>query len=252
MLLSRSTTALAATVVGVGMLGLGLGLPPDWRRRWLPGLVMLLAGMLLVYALMLVQLLPGLGTLMAPLAALTDKDSTMTGRTEIWNILFDHIAQRPLLGSGYGAYWTPEPSAAAESWAFAERMGGFYPGSAHNGYLEIVNDLGWVGLSALMVYLAAHVRLCLRLLPLAPVQAVLYLALFFQQLVANLSETHWFSVLSVDFVLMTLLSAALARSLLEHDLRANFGVPPASEGPLPRRVAVAPRASAPGWAGEAV
>jgi hypothetical protein len=53
----------------------------------------------------------------------------------------------------------------------------------------------------------------------------LFLALFFQQAITNLSETHWFSVQSVDFVIMALATTALARGLLEHRLRLVFGEP---------------------------
>jgi hypothetical protein len=56
-------------------------------------------------------------------------------------------------------------------------------------------------------------------------QAALYLALFFQQAITNLSESHWFSVLSVDFIIMTLTTMAVARALLEYRLRFAFGRP---------------------------
>jgi len=104
-------------------------------------------------------------------------------------------------------------------------MGSFYPGSAHNGYLEIVNDLGWTGLVCLIAYIIMYARQSLQLLGIDRNQGALYLALFFQQAITNLSETHWFSVLSVDFVIMTLATMALARGLLEHRLRLVFGEP---------------------------
>jgi len=169
----------------------------------------------------------GLGTLLTSLASLTGKDTTLTGRTGIWWILAEHIELRPFFGSGYAAYWTAGPMLGTESHEFVRRMQGFYPGSAHNGYLEVANDLGWVGLTGLLGYAAMHVRQSLQLLRLERSQAVLYLAIFFQQAITNLSESHWFSVLSVDFVIMTLASTALARSLLEHRLRGAFGDPAA-------------------------
>jgi hypothetical protein len=76
-----------------------------------------------------------------------------------------------------------------------------------------------------MLYAAMHVRQLLRLLRLDAVQATLLMAMFLQQAVTNLSETHWFSVLSVDFVFMTLASTAVARSLLEQRWHAAFGTP---------------------------
>jgi exopolysaccharide production protein ExoQ len=230
--LSRSSTSLAATVFVMAFLVMLLR-SPHGLRPYMPYLVGLLVAILLIYALAILNLIPGLGTLMAPITLLTGKDMSLTGRTEIWAILSEHIRYHPFLGTGYGAYWTAGPVAGTESYEFMWRMDSFYPGSAHNGYLEIVNDLGWGGLVCLFAYIITHVRQSLQLLGIDRNQGTLYLALFFQQAITNLSETHWFSVLSVDFVIMTLATMALARGLLEHRLRLVFGEPqPSTSGPF--------------------
>jgi len=237
LVLSRSSTSLAATVF-VMIFMVALLRSPHGLRPYLPYLVSMLVAALLIYALAILNLIPGLGTLMAPVTLLTDKDMTFTGRTEIWAILAEHIRWHPFLGTGYGAYWTGAPVAGTESYEFVWRMRSFYPGSAHNGYLEIVNDLGWVGLACLIAYILTHVRQCLQLLEIDRHQGALYLALFLQQAITNLSETHWFSVLSVDFVIMTLATTALARGLLEHRLRSIFGEPHPSIGRPVNRLAL--------------
>lgn len=224
LLLSRSSTAIATSVV-VMLLMLVFVKTPDHLRTLLPIFVTALTAVLLIYALAILNLIPGLNTLMSPIAAMIDKDLTFTGRTDIWAILTEHISYRPLLGTGYGAFWTAGPVAGTESYEFIWRMGGFYPGSAHNGYLEIVNDLGWVGLACFFGYVVYYIRQALQLMGVDRNQGALYLALFFQQAITNLSETHWFSVLSVDFVIMALATLALARGLLEQKLYAAFGVP---------------------------
>jgi O-antigen ligase len=224
LVLSRSSTSLAATVFVMVFLVMLLR-SPHGLRPYVPYLVAMVVATLLIYALAILNLIPGLGTLMAPLTLLTNKDMTFTGRAEIWGILSEHIRWHPFLGTGYGAYWTAGPVAGTQSYEFVWRMRSFYPGSAHNGYLEIVNDLGWVGLMCFVAYAITHVRQSLQLLGVDRNQGALYLALFFQQAITNLSETHWFSVLSVDFVIMTLATTALARSLLEARLRSIFGEP---------------------------
>jgi O-antigen ligase len=167
---------------------------------------------------------------MSPITALTGKDMWSSGRAEIWAVLSEHIRYHPFLGTGYGAYWTAGPVAGTESYAFVWRMGSFYPGTAHNGYLDIVNDLGFAGLVFLIAYIIAHVWQSLQLLGIDRHQGALYLALFFQQVITNMSETHWFSVRSVDFVIMTLATMALARGLLQHRLHLVFGEPHHSVG----------------------
>lgn len=224
LVLSRSSTSLAAAVFVVVFLVMllrsGQGLRP-----YVPYLVAMLVATLLIYALAVLNLIPGQGTLMSPITALTGKDTWSSGRAEIWAVLSDHIRYHPFLGTGYGAYWTAGPVPGAESYAFMWRMNSFYPGTAHNGYLDIVNDLGFAGLVLLLAYIVTHVRQSLQLMGVDRHQGALYLALFFQQAIANLSETHWFSVRSVDFVIMTLATMALARGLLEYRLRLVFGEP---------------------------
>jgi exopolysaccharide production protein ExoQ len=104
-------------------------------------------------------------------------------------------------------------------------MGAFYPGSAHNGYLDVVNDLGWVGFLCLLAYMLTFVRQSLQLAALDRNQSALYVALYLQQALTNLTESHWFSVRSVDFVIMTLATFAVARGLLDHRLHLAFGAP---------------------------
>jgi O-antigen ligase len=106
----------------------------------------------------------------------------------------------------------------SQSFEFLTRLY-FYPGQAHNGYLDVTNDLGLLGAMLLVGYLATYVAQALKLLAIDRAQGALYLGLVFQQLVSNLSESRWFNVLSVDFVMMTLATTALARDLLEGRLR---------------------------------
>ena len=53
---------------------------------------------------------------------------TLTGRTELWQTLLQYVYERPLLGFGYGSFWTPqrlEVLTQREGWVF---------GSAHSEY----------------------------------------------------------------------------------------------------------------------
>ena len=220
LVLSRSSTSLVAA--GFTLLFLiTLLRSPRALRRYMPWMVALFIATLLAYSLAVLQIVPGLHTLMSPIGEITGKDMSFTGRTDIWDIVSEHIRLHPLLGTGYGAYWTGYGEGTA-SYDFFERLN-FNPGSAHNGYLEILNDLGALGLIVLFGYLAVFVVQSLRLLKTDGHQASLYLALFLQQAITNLSESHWFSVLSVDFVIITLATTALARGLLEHHFLSNPG-----------------------------
>jgi len=101
----------------------------------------------------------------------------------------------------------------------------FYPTQSHNGYLETINDLGFVGLIVLFGYLFVYVKQALQLLKIDRAQGALYLGLFFLQAIANLSEANWFTATSFEFVIMMISTGALARSLLDYRLRQIYGEP---------------------------
>ena len=169
----------------------------------------------MAYALAILQLVPGLATiLLGPITAITGKDMTFSNRSMIWDIIKEHAQLHPLLGTGYGAYWTGAvPS--SPSYVFLSRMY-FWPSEAHNGYLDVVNDLGFVGLICLLGYLLIYVRQSLHLFRADRPQGALYLALFFQQAMTNLSESCWFSPMgTLPIVIVTLSTCTLARALVD-------------------------------------
>lgn len=222
LIMSRSSTSLLTVLVALPLM-IVLMRSPRALQPYMPFLVGTFALLLLIYALTILRLVPGLESLLTPIAAITGKDLTFTGRSDIWAIMFKQIDQHPWLGAGYGAYWVgPDPR--SPSYEFMYRMY-FYPGSAHNGYLEIANDLGFAGLLCLIGFLVGYLLQSLRVLAVDREQGALYLTLLLQQAVSNFSESLWLNVLSVGFVIMTLATAALARSLLELRLRHYFGVP---------------------------
>jgi exopolysaccharide production protein ExoQ len=212
LLLSRSSTALMATVLCAMLMLMMLRSLPSYLRRYLPYLIGFFVVVTLAYSLAVLKVIPGSEILLKPIAIITGKDTTFTARTQIWEIIRAHIQLSPFIGTGYGGYWTaPVPS--SPSYAFVQIMN-FYPTEAHNGYLDIINDLGYIGLLLLLGYLIGYIRQALTLLRVNYAQATFYLALMFQQLLTNLSESHWF-ILSHDFVILTFATFGLARTLAD-------------------------------------
>jgi len=211
--LSRSSTSLLATILAVGVILLQQR-PPPAMRRYMPYLIAAFTGLSLLYALAVLNLVPGLGLLLEPFAALSGKDLTFSNRVVIWDLIKEHIQLAPVLGSGYGAYWVG-PVPTSPSYVFLARAG-LYPTQSHNGFLEITNDLGFVGLACLVGYLIVYVRQCLQLARFDRAEAALYVAIVFQQVVVNLSEACWISSRSVSSIVMSIATVTLARSLYEH------------------------------------
>jgi len=221
-LLSRSSTSLLASVLSTGFMLLMVSVPAN-LRRYMPYMVGGFAIIVMLYALAVLNLIPGSSFILEPITLLTGKDMTFTGRSVIWDIIREHIQLAPWLGSGYGAYWTGLSLDSPSYIVFMTRIY-FYPSEAHNGYLEIVNDLGFAGLACLLGYLIVWVRQSLRLLRFDRAQAALFLAIFFQQAITNLSESTWFAINSAFAIaVVTLATIALARALLEQRLTQRFG-----------------------------
>jgi exopolysaccharide production protein ExoQ len=219
LILSRSSTSLLATSFAVFLLLLLFRSPTNWRRL-MPYVVGLFCTVVLLYSVAVLNLIPGLDVILEPISLITGKDTTFSGRTDVWKIMNEQIVQHPLLGDGYGAFWRGAIP-GTPSYEFVKRIY-VYPSEAHNGYLDVVNDLGFLGGFCLLAYLFVFVRQSMRLLRINRSQGALYLSLLFLCLVGNLSESLWFSVATVNFAVMSLATLALARVLLQHDMESAF------------------------------
>ncbi|QOY62010.1 O-antigen ligase family protein [Lysobacter sp. H21R4] len=114
------------------------------------------------------------------------RDVTLTGRTEIWSYLQRAIADRPILGYGFAAFWRTDEYASF----YVSRLFGYAVSHSHNGFLDLALDLGLLYASlicgAIILALGSVVR-ALLLLRLDGVDAV-FIALFLGLLLTSLSE----------------------------------------------------------------
>lgn len=75
------------------------------------------------------------------IAGLLGRSVTLTGRTEIWTAVERQIGLHPVLGLGWGGVWTPASAPTLAMWR-ESRFEAFY---AHNGYLDVLLQIGVVG-----------------------------------------------------------------------------------------------------------
>lgn len=221
--LARAATYMLATALVFAVLLLMLR-SPRGLRRYMPYAVGLVTVVTVIYGLAVLHVVPGLDAVLTPVLALSGKDPTFTNRALIWQIAREHISLNPTLGTGYGAFWADvRPGTPAYDF-FVPRMF-FNPGECHDGYLEIINDLGYVGLILLFWYLISYLRGALRLLKTNYTQSALYLGLLFQQILSGLSESNWLW-LDASMLVFTFATICLARH------RADLAV-----RPVPREAA---------------
>jgi len=116
---------------------------------------------------------------MGDFASVVGRNSTLTGRTEIWAGLLPIAMQKPILGSGFGGFWT---------WQTRTVHG---VSEAHNGYLEVLLDLGFSGILFVSFFLLSS---C-------------------QKAYKELFRNFDFGVLWISFIMMTVVYNITASSI---------------------------------------
>jgi exopolysaccharide production protein ExoQ len=162
------------------------------RRRALSTLgsgIGLIASSLLVAALLNRDLL----------ASLVGRTSNLTGRTDVWALVFESIARRPLLGYGFGAFW----QTSYDSHRIDALLGWTVP-SSHNVYIDIVVQLGFAGLGLFCVaYGTAFVRAISAMRGSQDPAARWPLAYILLATIYGFSESDLFAASSLYWVLFT-------------------------------------------------
>jgi exopolysaccharide production protein ExoQ len=138
---ATSIIAVAATLAVMMVLGVMFLFAPATRKA------LVLAALLLGLGLAFVGLnLGGLDVLLGAFG----KDATLTGRTYLWSEGLAAAWQAPFFGVGYQAYWVQGFSEAERLWEefYIGTRSGFH---FHNTYIEVLVELGLVGLALLLL-----------------------------------------------------------------------------------------------------
>ncbi len=212
LVLSRSSTslmlALLASMAIIIMLRPVLSI--GWLGRRSVFLVIVVLVPLSVYLAVATSFFGWVGNLFG-------KDGTFSGRTLIWDEIYLEIAKHPFLGIGYASFWGDYDSPSATlmvklQWAVP---------SAHNGYLEIVNELGLIGLAFFIAFLVIHAIALGRLARFDHQRFALYMPLFLYLILANVSESGWMRPVDLTHLVGMYTSLEVSRLLLARDLYLN-------------------------------
>jgi exopolysaccharide production protein ExoQ len=126
------------------------------------------------------------------LIQLTSNPDFLSGRSQIWQPLLTTYAEHPILGTGYGAFWS---NLAETSSRLTREKGNFLTGATqgHNGYLDIAVQTGLVGLLITIVAITAWpVRYLIRYVELHKDVCSLASAVIVLYLIDNFTETSLF------------------------------------------------------------
>ena len=144
------------------------------------------------------------------------KDMTFTGRTTLWLSIIDVIKERPWLGYGYQAFWSgldgpSAPVIRAEGWLTPD---------AHNGFLDLVLQLGLVGL---FVFLCGYIfnffyyLKCLR--DTSGIEFIWPLPFLIFMILSNLPETSLMR--ANDFFWVLYVAIALSRLMPSESVQSS-------------------------------
>jgi len=176
------------------------------RQVFLALLFVVLLGLYLFY--LADGRLPDMDELISPITGLFNKGSDLTGRTDIWNLVGLEITRHIAFGIGYGAFWLGEGSRSQ----FIIDALHWIPLQAHNGYLDIVNELGVVGFVIMLGVFLVHMRNLLKMTAVDREEAAVHWALLFLILISNLSESEMFrGILFQNILLLYSITAVSAR-----------------------------------------
>jgi O-antigen ligase len=137
-----SYSATAVVVLAIGLLSLlGLQVLKLFHKTLNPMILTALVLLIVVYG----TVAPFIGRLpAADISARLGRDSSLTGRNEIWASVVPAAKNKPLLGHGF--------------YSFSARKISRLYANAHNGYLEVILGIGFAGLLLTALYLLSSIR----------------------------------------------------------------------------------------------
>ncbi|TAF06987.1 MAG: O-antigen ligase family protein [Nostocales cyanobacterium] len=139
------------------------------------------------------------------------KDSNLSGRGDLWSLVYDMIWKQPWLGYGYNGFWHGWNGESAYIW-FAEPWTPTHP---HSGFLGLWLDLGLLGLSIFWIGFAISSIRSILIVPLYRKEESIFPAIMMTYLIlANLAETALLG--SDNWILYITFSCSTVIILNEH------------------------------------
>jgi exopolysaccharide production protein ExoQ len=198
---ANSMTALLCFVLGSGVI-VATSIPGLARKRVV---VNLLVVTVLASAALPLFLSVGTGVLTT-----FGRDATLTGRTDIWTEALAAVGN-PMLGAGFESFWLSGPLDEGRS---------FHVNEAHNGYLELYLNLGWIGVVLLAAVIVTGYRNVNGMLRQDPEEGGLLLAFFVVGLTYSMTEAG-FRMMSLGWICFLLAALAVPKPSIPQISMAN-------------------------------
>jgi O-antigen ligase len=223
--LSNSKTSLGFAILAPLLAGITLIIGK--RMRISPAIVVLSIIGLIVFSCVVTF------TSIYDVSELLFHDRTFTNRTLIWDFALYEIGRSPLLGWGYQSFWLvgPDAPSVVDATGWVRGMP-----EAHNGYLDTMLEMGFVGFTLLVIFLIATVHAVGRVVDRDPGRAWLMLSLALFAILNNFLESSWMRAFDLLWVVFAIVVAEIGRCWRlfppAQTARRSWTPRPGSAGPL--------------------
>jgi len=172
-ILAYSATSTIALVVGLSVF-----IWLSWRKKSgaILGTNILLVFIVIIFIYGLVTPFVGKLSLIDPSSSV-GREETLTGRTSVWNQLVPVAMSRPIIGSGFGGFWTTE---ARELYSISD---------SHNGYLAVLLEMGLFGLLLYAIFILSSFRKAQRMIIQDFDWGVLWICFLLMVVTHNIAES---------------------------------------------------------------
>ena len=153
-------------------------------------------------------------SLMERMSYILYHDSSLTGRTTIWDFAKTQIEHSPIIGWGYQSFWLvpSSPSLTAPGWVKS------MPNS-HNGYYDTMLEMGYAGFAFLLVFILATLHAVGRVADRDPVRAQFLLSFVLFMILYDFFESLWMRGFEFLWVAFVIVAAEIGRYSLSFPLR---------------------------------
>ena len=110
------------------------------------------------------------------ISSVLKRDATLTDRNLIWERLVPLALDRRVLGHGHGGFWTTEMRALTDA-------------NAHNGYLDVILNIGFLGLLLILAFLLSCCRKAHRAITYDFEWGVLFVCYLLMLAIFNIAES---------------------------------------------------------------
>ena len=172
-----------------------------------------------VHALVLMILLAGgLSMLFGGQAGVVHalgRESNLTGRTEIWAAVLP-VVPNAFVGAGFESFWLPPRLQMV--WSHLSQY--MHVNEAHNGYIEVYLNLGWVGVCLIALILISGYRSAIAAFRREPMFGGLMLAYVAAASIYSITEAGFRMLLPIW--IFCLLAVVGSRSMARHTGLGRF------------------------------